>query len=127
VKRVPPVHSIHDGSRSRRVYRYWDPAPPGEQIEWITEDELERFDLLLDQAVNRCLDCGPTAIYLSGGLDSVSIAAIAADNSRQKGMGPPLALSLVFPDPECNEEETQRSVAKDLGLPQILMDFDSAC
>jgi asparagine synthetase B (glutamine-hydrolysing) len=37
-----------------------------------------------------------------------------------------LALSLVFPDAECNEETVQRSVARSLGLPQVLASFDQA-
>ena len=57
-------------------------------------------------------------IYLSGGLDSVSVAAVAAENSQRKGLPPPWALSLGFPD-ECNEEEIERGVAKNLGLPQV--------
>jgi asparagine synthetase B (glutamine-hydrolysing) len=36
------------------------------------------------------------------------------------------ALSLAFPDPECNEESVQRGVANDLGLPQVMIPFDVA-
>jgi asparagine synthetase B (glutamine-hydrolysing) len=75
--------------------------------------------------VERCLCLGPSAIYLSGGLDSVSVAAVAAENSHRKGLPTPLALSLGFPA-ECNEEKIQRSVAADLDLPQVFMSLGDA-
>jgi asparagine synthase (glutamine-hydrolysing) len=124
VKRIPPGHVIRVG-RSKQVRRYWELLIPGDGVDWIREDELERFDELLDQAVERCLCLGPAAIYLSGGLDSVSVAAVAAENSQRKALPPPWALSLGFPG-ECNEEEIQRSVARDLGLPQVFMTLEDS-
>jgi asparagine synthetase B (glutamine-hydrolysing) len=126
VRRVPACHALLVERGAHRVERYWDPAPPGEDIEWIDEDDLEQFRDLFDQAVNRCLALGPTGIFLSGGLDSVSVAGVAADNCRRQGLPDPLALSLVFPHPECNEELTQRAVARGLGLEQVLINLDDA-
>jgi asparagine synthase (glutamine-hydrolysing) len=124
VKRVPPGHVIRVG-HSQQVRRYWELPIPGTGVDWVREDELEGFDELLDQAVERCLSLGPAAIYLSGGFDSVSVAAVAAQNSQRKGLPPPWALSLGFPG-DCNEEEIQRGVAADLGLPQVLMKLQDA-
>ncbi|MGI8605738.1 MAG: asparagine synthase-related protein, partial [Gaiellaceae bacterium] len=106
--------------------RYWNPAPPGEPVDWIREDELDQFDELLDQAVGRGLALGPAGIFLSGGLDSVSVAATAVDRARREGSPPPLALSLVFPTLEANEETVQRGVAEGLGLAHVLLDFEDA-
>ena len=75
--------------------------------------------------MERCLRLGPAAIYLSGGLDSVSVAVVATQNGRRKGLPPPWALSLGFPG-EGNEEEIQRRVAADLGLPQVFMKLGDA-
>jgi asparagine synthase (glutamine-hydrolysing) len=124
VKRLPPGHVIRI-DRSKQVRRYWELPIPGVGVDWVREDELERFDDLLNQAVERCLCLGPAAIFLSGGLDSVSIAAVAAQNSQRKGLPPPWALSLGFPG-DCNEEKIQRSVATDLDLPQVFMTFEDA-
>jgi asparagine synthase (glutamine-hydrolysing) len=124
VKRVPPGHVIRVGP-SKQVRRYWELPIPGVEVDWVREDELERFDVLLDQAVERCLCLGPAAIYLSGGLDSVSVVAVAAQNSHRKGLPSPWALSLGFPG-EGNEEEVQRGVAADLGLPQVFMKLRDA-
>ena len=57
---------------------------------------------------------------------SISVAAVAADCARASGQSLPLALSLGFPDPECNEQERQAAVARHLGLRQLLIGFDDA-
>jgi asparagine synthase (glutamine-hydrolysing) len=126
IRRVPPGQVLRIHKKSHSLIRYWDPAPLDSPVKWITEDELEQFDVLLDKAVERYLELGPAAIYLSGGLDSVTIAAATAEISRQKGLPTPLALSLIFPDPECNEENVQKNVADGLGLPKYLIPFFDA-
>jgi asparagine synthase (glutamine-hydrolysing) len=126
VRRVPPGHAMRIDRSGCRVHSYWSPAPQGQKVDWIKEGELELFDEMLGKAVGRFLRMGQTGIYLSGGLDSVSVAAVATDMARQTGKTVPLALSLLFPDPECNEEPVQRGVAKGLGLPQVLLPFDEA-
>jgi asparagine synthetase B (glutamine-hydrolysing) len=75
-------------------------------------------------AVGRCMAIGPTAIYLSGGIDSVSVGAIAVDVAASMGGTPPLALMLGFSDPSADERETQLSVARQLGLPQHMVQLD---
>lgn len=126
VRRLPPGHVLVDRPSARTVRRYWNPAPPDRAVTWVEEHELERFDALMDQAVGRALELGPIGIFLSGGLDSVSVAAVAADRSRRSERPDPVALSLAFPDVESNEETVQRGVAASLGLEQVLLPFDEA-
>lgn len=126
VRRVPPGHALVAGSREDRVYRYWSPVATDGTVDWVTEDELGQFEELLDQAVARFLAFGPAGIYLSGGLDSVSVAAIAARSSREQGLPAPWALSLGFSHQEANEQAIQRSVARDLDIPQLLVPFEEA-
>ena len=126
VRRVPPGHrlaSVRNGSL--RVDRYWDIPIVGDGAEWVEEDELHRFGELLDQAVGRALDRGPAAIFLSGGLDSVSVAASAAERTARTNGVAPLALSLLFPG-EVGEGDTQRGVASRLGMQQRYLEFDEA-
>jgi asparagine synthase (glutamine-hydrolysing) len=78
------------------------------------------------RAVDRCLDTGPTGIFLSGGLDSISVAAVAADRARARGDRLPHALSLGFEDPTCDERAVQRSIAAELGLEHTLLSFSDA-
>ena len=125
VRRVPPGHVLRVTREDRRSYRYWDPSPDG-TVKWLTPDEVEQFDDLLDRAVSRCLSVGPAGIFLSGGLDSVSVAAVATERSRIEGLPKPWALSLIFPDPKSNEEIVQRGVAAQLGLPHVVKPFFEA-
>jgi len=124
VKRVPSGHLVRVRGGSLQARRYWDPAPPGEPVRWADDEEVDRFDELLDRAVDRCLGLGPAGIYLSGGLDSISVAAVATERTSLHGMDPPLALSLSFPEPESNEEQIQRAVASKLGLPQVMFSIE---
>jgi len=125
VTRVPAGHALESLRGRLHVWRYWDPLPPDMQVDWVREEELGHFDELLEQAVERCRDRRQTGIFLSGGLDSVSIAAVAAGSARAED-GLPLALSLAFPDPDANEVPVQRGVAETLGIPQIMLEWDSA-
>ena len=106
--------------------RYWFPSDPDRNVEWITKDEVGRFDELMERAVARSLAFGPSSIFLSGGLDSVSVAAVAADHAKAAGLPAPLALSLAFPDPQYDETAIQTLVAERLGLPQTLIPFTQA-
>jgi asparagine synthase (glutamine-hydrolysing) len=123
IRRVPVAHLLRIGTDGLQVERYWHlPSPE----DWVDDDELESFDLLLEQAVARAAGRGRMGVYLSGGFDSVSVAAVASDLATQRGDSPPWALSLGFPHPDCDEQNVQRSVASTLQLPQILMPFDDA-
>jgi asparagine synthetase B (glutamine-hydrolysing) len=127
VHRVPPGHVVILAGPARRQYRYWDPVPEDlRSAGWIEGDELDSFESVFDQAVGRCLEPGPAGIFLSGGLDSVSVAAVAADLARTDGTEPPVALSLAFPHPDADEQEIQRGVASQLGLAQVMLPYDEA-
>jgi asparagine synthetase B (glutamine-hydrolysing) len=126
VRRIPPGHALRIERGRSTVTRFWDPAPPGADVDWLTEAEAEGFADVLDRAVDRCLQMGAGGIYLSGGLDSVSVAAMASDVSRRLDLPTPVALSLGFPHPQANEEDVQRRVAGQLGLPQVLLPLEEA-
>jgi asparagine synthase (glutamine-hydrolysing) len=126
IRRVPPGHLMRVTRDRVDFRRYWDPAPPGTEVEWADEEELQHFDFLFDQAVDRCLGLGPSAVYLSGGLDSISVAAVAVDRARRRGLEDPVALSLLFREPESNEEDIQRGVAEQLGLRQLTLPIEEA-
>ena len=128
VKRVVAgnVLRLHAGGRDSR--RYWNPAPPGEKVDWIDDDEaMELFEATLSEAVARCLRRGPTTICLSGGLDSISIASFAVEIASREGLPTPKALSVEFPDPDnLGEAAVQRLVAERLGMPQYMMTLEDA-
>lgn len=125
VRRVPPGSLLHGTTADPRVERYWKLPPVGDGAEWVHADEMDRFGELLDQAVGRALQFGQGGIFLSGGLDSVSVAAAALEHSRAKGLAKPEALSLLFPG-EVREEGVQRGVADQLGINQTTLELDAA-
>lgn len=124
VKRVPPGWVLRLGRGVPIASRYWNLPFAWADVQWLSEPELERFDAVLEQAVDRCCGVQMAGIYLSGGIDSVSIAAFSADLARRAGRKSPVALSLAFPDPDVSEVEVQQAVAARLGLPQVMAGFE---
>ena len=126
INRVPAAHVLTWNGTGHRVDRYWSPVPSERPVAWVKDDEIDQFDSLFDQAVTRCLRHGQTGVFLSGGFDSVSIAAMALDRARHGTHQAPIGLSLAFPHPECNEESMQRSVGSQLGVKHVVLPFDEA-
>jgi asparagine synthase (glutamine-hydrolysing) len=125
VHRVLPGHWLRVQGGRTTTERYWDPLFPGQHPTWIDEADLGRFDQLLDESVARTVADRRPGIYLSGGLDSVSVGALATDQAQRRGEQPPLALSLAFPGPY-SEEDLQRSVATQLGMSQLVVPLEDA-
>jgi len=122
IRRLPPAHKLVLRGSTLSVDRYWNPIPLG--FAWATRDEVAEFEPTLRRAVARCLGAGAQAIAMSGGFDSVGIAAVAAE---LQGKGPPLtALSVRFPKTEINEEATQAQVARVLAMPQYFRTVNPA-
>jgi asparagine synthase (glutamine-hydrolysing) len=126
VRRVPPGWKAVISGGRLSLGRCWDPMPAERPVQLLEEEETDRFEEVFKRAVDRCLHDGPTGVFLSGGLDSISVAATATDRAGQIGGNAPLALSLGFPYPECDEEERQKAVARHLGLCQCFMRFHEA-
>jgi asparagine synthetase B (glutamine-hydrolysing) len=126
IRRVPPGFRVRVSRSGARAERYWDPVPEDRPVEWITGDIPAIFDQLFNQAVDRCLSFGQAGIFLSGGFDSISVAAVASDRARNLGRPTPRALCIEFPHPGCNERPTQTAIAEALGLPLHFVRFDEA-
>lgn len=84
IKRLSPGHflSYFEGLRVRRYTEF-----PIEEPLWLKppSDYIERFQELLEKAVADRLPRAPSAIFLSGGLDSTSVAATACKIASQTG------------------------------------------
>lgn len=126
IRRVPRGHVLVADASGTTVTRYWEPVKAGQPIDWVTEEELHAgFERTFEQAAVRALSSGPTGIFLSGGLDSISVAAMATHVAKRDGHPLPHALSLGFPG-EADEEKEQRGVAAALGLAHEFVPFDDA-
>jgi asparagine synthase (glutamine-hydrolysing) len=121
IHRLPPAWALSWNEQGRELARYWS-ARFGDWLDRKRDDIPGRFDEAFGRAVSRAMAAGDPAIFLSGGLDSVCIAIEIARRTGEAGEAPPLALSLGFPD-EVDEISTQEGVARELGLPQVLLRF----
>lgn len=94
------------------------------------EEYVERFAELLDQAVKRqVLDTPAAAVMMSGGLDSVPIAALAAKHLRGQAAtarGAVLALSWRVGDAEADESELVAASVAHAGLDLAWVDCRDA-
>jgi asparagine synthase (glutamine-hydrolysing) len=119
LRRLPPGHlfrwRVGEGvPRPRRYFRLepparWQGARPGEVV--------ERFRSVLRWAVADRLPPGPATLLLSGGMDSASIAAFAADvlgDERRRLRATTLVYRRQIPD---REGEYAAEVAAHLGIP----------
>ena len=100
VRRLPAGHALtvepeagRTGRVRVRMERYWRPeqtpaAPPASD-----DAHAEQFLDLYAKAVRDRLRGGPVGVHLSGGLDSSSVAVLAARELRRQGRPPPPAFS----------------------------------
>lgn len=116
VHELPPGHSMIVENGQLSIHRYWqldfsaaDAArvdSPGDQEKY----ENEFCDLLLDATRIRLRADVPVGAYLSGGLDSSVITALA-----QKFVGSKLCtFSVAFEDPRLDESSFQQEVVRKL-------------
>jgi asparagine synthase (glutamine-hydrolysing) len=122
VRRVLPGHYLvwKDGGISQ--HEYWDvrfgldPAPQRTMDDLA--DELE--SLLTDAVRLRLIADVPVGVFLSGGIDSSLIAALAAKVTN-KGIR---SFSIGFAEKQFDETQYARAVAEHLGIENTLLRVD---
>lgn len=105
-----------------KTERYWKIDFSAADTRWTWDTALERYDELLTESVDNCLLADvPVGIYLSGGVDSSSIGAKAA----QRGHNTP-TFCIGHDTPERPDPEFRRAVqvADILRLPHTNLHFD---
>jgi len=76
------------------------------------QDAIDRLDTLLNRAVqSQMVSDVPLGVFLSGGVDSSTVAAFAAKNSDK----PVKTFSIAFTEADFNESEYAEQVAKHIG------------
>lgn len=120
ISRLRAGHHLLVDANGVRECKHWDPLPGGPD-EWLSEREvLEQFEPSLERAVSRCMSLMPDGIMLSGGVDSVTIAALATTYRRSHGQPALVAFSGRPNVPILEEEHMQTRAADALGLPHIV-------
>jgi len=86
IKKLPPAHTLTITARGHSERCYWRPEDsPGIKLP-SREAYAEKLRELIDQAVHdRMRSAYPVTAHLSGGLDSSTIAVIAARKLRKQG------------------------------------------
>ncbi len=118
IHRLPAGHTLVYSDGELRVRRYTDFSV--EEPLWLKrpEEYVERFQELLVEAVRDRLPRGPCGIFMSGGLDSTSVAAVACKIAKQEQTSGPLRAYTIDCRPMFNDEEgfLASLVAKKLGI-----------
>ena len=111
----PPAHCLLVGEKSFRSWRYWDLDPGRITRHRRDEEYVEEFrDLITNAVEDRLRLRGRVAVSLSGGPDSVALAAIAA---RAQPSEPLPTFSYVFDRfPSCDERRYIQPVVDECGL-----------
>ena len=119
IQRLPPAHAATWSAAGMRLYRYWT-FPIDEPLYFSkSEDYVDRFRELLDQAVSDRLRTRKVAVMMSGGLDSPTLAATASKLLRARSAdGEVRAFTSVLDGViDNNEGYYANLVAEHLGIP----------
>ncbi len=119
IRRLPPAHTLTWHKGMVRVARYWT-LPVDEPIRYKrASDYLDHFHELFQRAVADRLRTGRVGVFMSGGLDSTSVAAIAKRLLSERELGFDLrAYTLVHGQLIHDEEGRYAGIgASTLGIP----------
>jgi asparagine synthase (glutamine-hydrolysing) len=114
IKEVPPGHYLLAQRGEIAIEPYWQLSFPdaGSEPRRSLDDYLDEFrSLMVDAAQIRLRADVPVGAYLSGGLDSSTIAAIIRNYTHNRLD----TFSIAFSDPDFDESEFQRRMARFLG------------
>lgn len=112
VMAVPAGHYLEiDADENKKIVKYYDPldyfVPANKKVLTNENEAVYKIRKLLEESVSlHLISDAPLGIFLSGGLDSSAIAALAAAK-REK---PITTLSIIFDEKEFSEEKYQRMV-----------------
>ncbi len=86
VLRLLPGHSLTASGHDIRIARFWSPEVKRSIVLGSDREYVEGFLEVFGEAVRARLRCDtPVGIMVSGGLDSSSVAAVAAEQMREQG------------------------------------------
>jgi asparagine synthetase B (glutamine-hydrolysing) len=121
IHRVRPgcyVEITRDGDVTE--HKYFDPLPDDGEPFLPADRVLAEFEPALGRAVERCVALEPQGIMLSGGVDSVTVAALAVEVLKGRASEPLVAVSGRSGGPLSDEEVMQSRVAAALSMPHVI-------
>jgi asparagine synthase (glutamine-hydrolysing) len=123
VYRLPPAHALDITIHGATVRRYWD-FDPEARVEYSTAGEYaEHFREIFTRAVDaRVRDVDRVGVFLSGGIDSSSVAGVAQAIQAANGRESIQAFTVAFPGRPCDETLYSQAVVEKWGLPVTRLD-----
>jgi asparagine synthase (glutamine-hydrolysing) len=116
IRKLPAAHLAVFDARGLTLRRYWDLPAPSDTAPPDAERELVA---LLDAAVEKRLVADvPVGVFLSGGIDSTCISALAARHKQ-----PLRTFSIGFTEDSFDESEWAQLAARRLGTEHLLQKF----
>jgi asparagine synthase (glutamine-hydrolysing) len=119
IRRLPAGHALKYSNHELSVRRF--ASLPIEDPLFLKrrEDYVDEFRNLLERAVRDRLPAGAAGIFMSGGLDSTSVAAVAARVQDRRGIQDSLRAYTVDYNPLFEDEEGAfaTKVAQHVGIP----------
>jgi len=123
VRTLPPGSYLEAASNEPpRIVNYWRPARREDRQIWSPEEWVERTEALLDDAIALQLRADvPVGLFLSGGVDSSTIATFAGRHCAY----PMQAFTFSMRDDE-DEVASARRIADAVGATHTVVDTDNA-
>ena len=111
--KLPPASYLILEKDGIRVIEYWSPFDSGKSAEQLSEGEIEAkmVELLRQSVRRRLISDVPLGVFLSGGIDSSAITALA----QREVPGKIKTFSIGFEDPSFDESKFASLASKYLG------------
>jgi asparagine synthase (glutamine-hydrolysing) len=121
VRALPAGHTATYGDGDLRLTPYWEPLPSPE-IDSSREEAIALLRTTLDETVdNHLVSDAPLGVFLSGGLDSSVLAALATRHTDHLK-----TVSVVFGERAYSEETYIDVVTRKLGVDHVRVSLDPA-
>lgn len=119
IRRLPPAHCASWSKARPRIRRFWTMSVDEPQYFSHPDDYTERFKELVRTAVSDRLRSDSVGVFMSGGLDSTTLAVTAAQVMRNRSArNSPIAFTTVLDGIMDNNESVFAAiVAKKLQIP----------
>lgn len=120
IKKLPPGHLLEFHAGKLSLTRYWKPQPhSGNPRLHSSSERISRMETLLSESIrDRLVADVPIGVFLSGGIDSSLVAALAA-----KHVANVTAFSVRMGDESFDETPYARMAAQHLGIPHEVVEF----
>jgi asparagine synthase (glutamine-hydrolysing) len=125
IQELLPAHEMAVHANGERQWRYWQPKSSDHVQGKSDREYAEEFRYLLSESVRcRLRSTTPVGVLMSGGLDSTSVACLAA---MMIAPTPLTTISYVFDElTDCDERQFINSVKEKWGIHSIQIPCDDA-